>query len=189
MVWLLILQQGGLWLGFFQGGVAYFRDGQVRASYSAADGLGEGPVNDLRLDRDGTLWAATEGGLSRLKNGRIATLTSKNGLPCDAVHWTMEDDAQSFWLNTACGLVRIARSELDAWAARSDKRDANQDARHGFRQFGRSKEQCQCRRLQSRTSPSPRMENCGSRLRTASASSIRATFPSTNFRRRCTSKP
>jgi hypothetical protein len=28
-----------------------------------------------------------------------------------------EDDAHSFWLYTACGLVRIARSELDAWAA------------------------------------------------------------------------
>ena len=26
--------RGGLWLGFFDGGVAYFRDGQIRASYS-----------------------------------------------------------------------------------------------------------------------------------------------------------
>jgi hypothetical protein len=28
----------------------------------------------------------------------------------------MEDDDHSFWLYTACGLVRIARPELDAWA-------------------------------------------------------------------------
>jgi signal transduction histidine kinase/ligand-binding sensor domain-containing protein len=109
--------QGGLWVGFFLGGVVYFANGQVRASYSAADGLGEGAVNDLRLDRDGTLWAATAGGLSRLKNGRIATLTGKNGLPCDAVHWVMEDNDHSFWLNMACGLVRIARSELESWVA------------------------------------------------------------------------
>ena len=108
--------QGGLWLGFFQGGVAYFEDAQVRASYAAADGLGRGRVNDLHLDRDGTLWAATEGGLSRLKTGRVATLTSKNGLPCDAVHWAMEDDVRSVWLYMACGLVRIARPDLDAWA-------------------------------------------------------------------------
>jgi len=113
--------QGGLWLGFFQGGITYFKDGQVRASYSAVDGLGEGTVNGLRLDRDGTLWAATEGGLSRLKNGRVATLTSKNGLPCDGVNWVMEDDAHFFWLNTPCGLVRIVRSELDAWSAAVDK--------------------------------------------------------------------
>ena len=113
--------RGGLWLGFFQGGVSYLKDGRVSASYAAGDGLGEGHVNHLRLDQDDTLWAATEGGLSRLKNGRVATLTSKNGLPCDAVHWLMEDDAQSVWLQTACGLVRIARSELDAWAAAVDQ--------------------------------------------------------------------
>ena len=110
----------GLWAGFYRGGLTYFADGQVRASYSTADGLGEGRVNGLRFDPDGTLWAATEGGLSRLKNGRIATLSSKNGLPCDSTHWVMEDNTHSVWLYTTCGLVRVARSELDAWAASVD---------------------------------------------------------------------
>jgi signal transduction histidine kinase/ligand-binding sensor domain-containing protein len=109
--------QSGLWLGFYLGGVAYFKDNQVHASYASADGLGEGHVEDLRLDQDGTLWAATEGGLSRIKNGRVTTLASRNGLPCDTVHWAMEDDDHSFWLDMACGLVRIARSELVVWAA------------------------------------------------------------------------
>jgi signal transduction histidine kinase/ligand-binding sensor domain-containing protein len=113
---------GGLWIGFFLGGVAHLKDGRIRASYAAADGLAGGIVNNLRLDRDGTLWAATEGGLSRLKSGRIAKLTGKNGLPCDAVHWVIEDDDHSFWLNTPCGLVRIARSELDAWTADSKRK-------------------------------------------------------------------
>jgi len=112
---------GGLWLGFFQGGVAYFKDGQVRRSYSAADGLGDGRVEALQFERDGAVWAATEGGLSlikegRIKDGRIATLSSRNGLPCDAVHWMLEDDEHWVWVYLACGLVRIARSELDAWA-------------------------------------------------------------------------
>ncbi|HTS31803.1 MAG TPA: two-component regulator propeller domain-containing protein [Bryobacteraceae bacterium] len=110
----------GLWIGFNQGGIAKFRDGKVTASYSAADGLGEGRVNGLRFDPDGALWAATEGGLSRFKNGRIATLAGRNGLPCDSVHWMMEDDDHSFWLYTTCGLVRVARAELDAWAAATD---------------------------------------------------------------------
>jgi ligand-binding sensor domain-containing protein/signal transduction histidine kinase len=108
---------GGLWLGFLNSGVAYFKDGQVRASYAVADGLGHGQVTGFLLDGGGTLWAATQGGLSRVKDDRVATLTSRNGLPCDAVHWVMEDDDHSFWLYTACGLVRIARTELDAWAA------------------------------------------------------------------------
>jgi signal transduction histidine kinase len=110
---------GGVWLGFWAGGgVSYFNGDRLGVSYTAADGLGEGEVGDLQLDRDGALWASTEkGGLSRIKDGRIATLTSRNGLPCDAIHWTIEDDDRSFWLYTACGLVRIARTELDAWIA------------------------------------------------------------------------
>ena len=111
----------GLWLGFSGGGVAWFRDGQVRSSYSASDGLGKGAVNQLRFDSEGALWIATEGGLTRLKDGHIATLTSKNGLPCDGVQWTMEDDAQAVWLMMPCGLVRVARSELDTRASARDQ--------------------------------------------------------------------
>jgi len=110
---------GGLWLGPGlpgKGGVAYIKDAQIRQSYSAADGLGKGRVEALQFDRDRAVWAATEGGLSRIKDGRIATLSTRNGLPCDAVHWMMEDDVDSVWLYLACGLVRIARSDLDAWA-------------------------------------------------------------------------
>jgi len=112
---------GGLWLGFYNGGVVHFSGGQVRAAYTAADGLGEGFVGRFRFDADGTVWAATQGGLSWVKNGHVATLTSKNGLPCDAVNWVIRDNDGSFWLNTACGLVRISRSELDGWAAVADK--------------------------------------------------------------------
>jgi hypothetical protein len=79
--------------------------------------LAEGRVNQFRFDGEGALWAAAAGGLSRLKDGRIATLTSRNGLPCDAVQWTMEDDLQSVWLGMPCGLARVARTELEAWAA------------------------------------------------------------------------
>jgi PAS domain S-box-containing protein len=107
--------QGGLWIGFHDGGVAYFKDGQVRASYAGADGLGAGRVSHLRLGSRRALWAATVGGLSRIKDGRVVTLTSKNGLPCDAALWSIEDDDHEVWVYTACGLVRIARTELDAW--------------------------------------------------------------------------
>ena len=115
----VLSDQGGVWLGFWvDGGVSYFKDGQLRASYTAAHGLGEGHVPSLQLDRDGALWAATQdGGLSRIKDGRIATLTSGNGLPCNTIHWSIEDDERSLWMYTGCGLVRITRAELDAWVA------------------------------------------------------------------------
>jgi len=111
--------RGGLWLGFRDGGVAHFKDGEVRALYGSAEGLGEGTVGGLYQDASGTLWAATEGGLSRIKDGSVLTLTSQDGLPCNTVHWMREDDVGSVWISLSCGLVRIARSELDAWASHS----------------------------------------------------------------------
>jgi len=107
---------GGVWLGFRTGGsVFHFKDGQVRASYTPSQGLGGGAVADLRRGRDGTLWAATEGGLSAIRGERIDTLTSRNGLPCESVYWSISDDDRSMWLYMPCGLVRIARAEIDAW--------------------------------------------------------------------------
>jgi signal transduction histidine kinase len=60
------------------------------------------------------MWAATENGLSRIADRRVITLTTANGLPCNAVHW-ITDDLSSYWLYTQCGLLRIARTEMDAW--------------------------------------------------------------------------
>ena len=178
----IVADQGGVWLSFWNdGGVLYFKDGKVRASYTAADGLGKGHVPGLRLDRDGAVWAGTEeGGLSRIKDGRIATLTTKNGLPCDTIHWTIEDDDRSLWLYTACGLVRIARTELDAWIADPKRRLK--------RRFGMRPTASAC--MRSRLTPSvlpsrsPPMANCGWCREQASKWSIPAILLSTNSGRR-----
>ena len=105
----------GFWLGFLDGGVSHFHDGQIDTSIGVKDGLGANQVWNLQVDSDGTLWAATEGGVSRVKDGHVATLTSKNGLPCDAAHWVVTADDSTLWLYMACGLVRVTRSELNAW--------------------------------------------------------------------------
>ena len=107
--------RGGLWLGFFEGGLTFLKDGQVRAHYGTSDGLGAGRVMGLELDREGVLWAATEGGLSRLKDGRIITVTRANGLPCDTVHWETRIE-DFYWLYAACGLLQVPRTELENWS-------------------------------------------------------------------------
>ena len=103
--------EGGLWLGFSDGEVVFFKEGQRAVTYA----LGES-VGSFHIDARGTLWAATTRGLARIKGGRVLILTSDNGLPCNTVHWMMQGEADSIWLYTACGLVRMAQSELEAWA-------------------------------------------------------------------------
>jgi len=108
---------GGVWVGLFNGGVIHFRNGQIRRKFSTNDGLGSGKVANIYRGRDGAIWASTENGLSRIADGRVVTMSTKNGLPCNTVHWVIEDDLSSYWLYTQCGLVGITRREMDAWAA------------------------------------------------------------------------
>jgi signal transduction histidine kinase/ligand-binding sensor domain-containing protein len=119
----VVSDKGGVWLSFWNdGGVEYFKDGQLRASYGAADGLGRGHVPGIQLDEDGALWGATQGGISRIKVGHVATLATGNGLPCDTIHWTMWDDSRALWAYAACGLFRIGRAELETWIAHPTRR-------------------------------------------------------------------
>ena len=135
------LINGGLWIGFYEGGILHLVDGRVSESYPAANGIGESRINALHFDNEGKLWISTEGGLTRLVNGRFVTLTRNGGLPCDGVNWTIEDDNGAFWLYMPCALVRVMRSTLNAWAAATeDGSDATPviealilDASDGFR--------------------------------------------------------
>lgn len=114
-------RRGGIWLGFLRGGVAYLEKGKLAELYEEAQGLGRGQARDLQLDGQGALWAATQGGLSRVEGGRVRNLDSSGGLPCDAVHWMREVDGAT-WLYMSCGLVRIAAGQLAAWATDPDHR-------------------------------------------------------------------
>ena len=108
---------GGIWTGLLSGGMAYFRAGQIRNLPLSGDGASTRRVLDVARDRDGSIWATTNNGVSRINNGRVATLTTANGLPCNTVHWIIEDDLSTYWLYTQCGLLRVARTDMDSWIA------------------------------------------------------------------------
>jgi signal transduction histidine kinase/ligand-binding sensor domain-containing protein len=132
---------GGLWLGFSQGDVAYYQTGLPTRWYLRPQGPHRKPVWDLHRSRDGSLWIASASGLSRLWNGRIRTLGVPNGLPCEDVRAIVEDESGALWLSTGCGLVSIPPDELRKWcndpAARIRMRtfDENDGMRLGTR-FG-----------------------------------------------------
>jgi signal transduction histidine kinase/ligand-binding sensor domain-containing protein len=108
---------GGVLTGLLSGGMAYVRAGQIRNLPLSDDPAGPRRVFDISRARDGSIWAATENGLARIQNGRVATLTTANGLPCKTVHWIIEDDQFSYWLYTQSGLLHVGRTDMEAWIA------------------------------------------------------------------------
>jgi signal transduction histidine kinase/ligand-binding sensor domain-containing protein len=60
---------GGLWIGFRFGGVSFLRAGRL-TRYGEREGLPTGTVQAFVWDHDGTLWAASTGGLARLHGQR-----------------------------------------------------------------------------------------------------------------------
>jgi ligand-binding sensor domain-containing protein/signal transduction histidine kinase len=110
-------RDGSIWLGFFEGGIASFDGTRIRCVYTETDGLPRGAVNHVYLDAARALWISTDHGLGRLENGSVRTLTIDSGLPCDSVRWAIDDERQTLWLYTRCGIIRIPQSEVGPWAS------------------------------------------------------------------------
>jgi signal transduction histidine kinase len=98
---------GGVWLGFTEG-FGHYRDGKL-------DIIKQNSAASLTAEADGSVWVSTRAGLVRWKDGRMQTLSSKNGLECDAIYGAIRDDRRTLWLYTKCGLIGIADSELERW--------------------------------------------------------------------------
>src|SRR5690349_2410352 len=75
----------------------------------------------FRAEPDGAVGAATAGGLGLLEDGNGTTFASRNGRPCVTTYGLLGDDIGSWWLHTACGLVRMSREEMGAWVSNPDR--------------------------------------------------------------------
>ena len=106
---------GGIWLGLANGDLARYRQGRIETVVTAPSPT-SGAINNLLVDSDGSLWAATGNGLIRWKADRTERLSSRNGLPCDSINTVVADDRGSLWLDAGCGYIAIARPELEAWS-------------------------------------------------------------------------
>ena len=102
-------QTGAIWLATF--------DGLCKLSSSAdkhplvfrtASGLPGNHVTGVYVDHAGTVWATVnDGGLSRLRNGKVSTLTTRDGLADMSVLALAEDTEGDLWLGTKSGLNRL----------------------------------------------------------------------------------
>ena len=104
---------GGIWLGLMSGDLAHYRDGRLNVFHW--DRAVESPVDQLSVGSDGSVLGATRSGLIGWRDGKLQSLTSRNGLPCDGVDAFITDDTETLWLYMRCGLAAIAKPELQKW--------------------------------------------------------------------------
>jgi ligand-binding sensor domain-containing protein/signal transduction histidine kinase len=110
----------GIWLGLSNGNLARYKRGQL--DMVTTSGPGNFSVRNLMVDADGSAWWVTQEGLFHWKKGRIGTLNSHNGLPCDDMFALVKDGKGSLWLDAQCGLVVIDSAELERWSQQPDLR-------------------------------------------------------------------
>ena len=72
--------------------------------------------HNLLADAEGSLFVATDAGLYRWKESKWSALTTKNGLPCDAVQDLVNEPDGGLWLHLACGFVNVSKRDVDAWS-------------------------------------------------------------------------
>jgi CheY-like chemotaxis protein len=109
---------GGVWLGLFSGDLAHVRDGQTVVNALRRSG-GAG-IDQLLPEADGSVLAATNYGLVAWRNGKVLSLTQKNGLPCEQVYAMAFDRSGDLWLYMNCALGVLKSAELQAWKQNSD---------------------------------------------------------------------
>ncbi len=105
--------KGGIWLGTLTGDLTFFRDGIARTFPLKLKS--KSWAYQIAVDPDGSVIAASDDGLVMLRAGNVQHLGKENGLPCDDVTGFAFDDNKNLWLNTPCGFIEIADSDVQRW--------------------------------------------------------------------------
>ena len=91
------------WFGTWGSGVARF-DGAVWTNYTTEEGLGGNYIFALNLDREGRVWAGTNGGASWFDGTRWTTIDKSKGLQDENVLAILFDKRNRRWFGTTKGL-------------------------------------------------------------------------------------
>jgi diguanylate cyclase (GGDEF)-like protein len=107
---------GRLWAGG-SFGLARFENGTLVPLRVGALNRIDVNLQSIHEDADGALWIGTwSQGLQRLKDGRLTTVTTANGLYDDVAWSILEDDAGFLWMGSNRGIYRVPRAQLNAFA-------------------------------------------------------------------------
>lgn len=105
-------EKGVTWAGTYGYGVNYYdpltkKSGNFRYEARNKNSLSSDRVNSIFEDSKGTLWFATEGGLSKFNpaTNDFTNYTTRNGLPTNYILSMLEDEKKNLWISTSKGLV------------------------------------------------------------------------------------
>jgi signal transduction histidine kinase/ligand-binding sensor domain-containing protein len=110
--------KGGIWLGTLSGDLTFFRQGIARTFPLKLNA--KMWAYQIAVGPDGSVITASDDGLVMLRAGKVQRLGKENGLPCDGVNGFALDDNRRLWLNTPCGFVEIAASDVQRWWIHAD---------------------------------------------------------------------
>jgi signal transduction histidine kinase/ligand-binding sensor domain-containing protein len=96
---LSVQSDGSLWIGLFRGGASVLRDGHL-TSYAEPEGFPGSMVLAFARAGDGSLWAASRGGLVRFDGHRWRVAGADWGYPATRADWVMADRDGTLWVTT-----------------------------------------------------------------------------------------
>ena len=101
-------KDGSVWAGTWGGGAARFQDGRW-STFTAKEGLAGNIVYAIAQEADGTLWFATDAGLSWYDGSRLRSLGPKDGLPGTHLFALAAAPKGELWAGGRGAVVRVAR--------------------------------------------------------------------------------
>jgi signal transduction histidine kinase/DNA-binding response OmpR family regulator/ligand-binding sensor domain-containing protein len=100
--------KGTIWAGSFQGSSVWRFDGAGFQPLSTASGSFSNSVASLSIDRDDSLWIATDAGAARFDGKELTRVTkSKGRLPHNIVGCVYRDRRGVLWFGTRAGATRF----------------------------------------------------------------------------------
>lgn len=109
------MSPGKLWIGTSSGVFAY---DMIHGTLTRQPGLEKASVRAIYKALDGSVWIGTYGqGFYKYEKGRFLKMPMDPMNNLSTVHCFMEDRLGYFWLPTNKGLFRVAKRELDSYAA------------------------------------------------------------------------
>ncbi|XCN71414.1 MAG: two-component regulator propeller domain-containing protein [Candidatus Electrothrix aestuarii] len=107
-------QQGRLWIGTDGGGIYIYEKGRIIKRYSRKDQLSGNVIFRFYQDsQEGGIWVTSNNGISILREDKVYTITSRQGLLADSVFEIAADTKDRLWMTSNLGIFYVHRKDFE----------------------------------------------------------------------------